>query len=54
MISKLACQIRKTNHNHKEDLGYVPGLLLKRHCKTSKLVQIVYRSACALSEKIEQ
>ena len=54
MISKIACQIRKTNHNHKEDLGCVPRLLLKRHHKASKLVQIVYHPACGLSEIIEQ
>ena len=42
---------KKTNHNHKEDLGCVPGLLLKRYHKTSKLVQIVYHPACTLLEK---
>ena len=26
---------KKTNHNHKEDLGCIPGLLLKRYHKTS-------------------
>ena len=45
---------KKTNHNHKGDLGCIPGLLLKRYHKTLKLVQIVYHSACALSEIIEQ
>ena len=35
MISKIACQTKKTNHNHKEDLGCVPGLLLKHYHKTS-------------------
>ena len=45
---------KKTNHNHKGDLGCVLGLLLKHYHKTSKLVQIVYYLVCALSEIIEQ
>ena len=53
MISKSMPNM-KTNHNHKEDLGCVLGLLLKRHHKTSKLIQIVYHPACALLEIIEQ
>ena len=28
---------KKTNHNHNEDLGCIPGLLLKRYHKTSKV-----------------
>ena len=54
MILKLACQIRKNNHNHKGNLGCVPGLFLKRYHKTSKLVQIIYHLACVLSEIIER
>ena len=45
---------KKTNHNHKEDLGCVPGLLLKWYHKTSKLVQIMYHPACTLSEIMMQ
>ena len=41
--------MRKTNHNHEEDLGCVPGLLLKRYYKTLKLVmKIVYHPASTL------
>ena len=54
MISKNNMSNKKTNHNHKGDLGCVLGLLLKHYHKTSKLVQIVYHPACALSEIIEQ
>ena len=45
---------KKTNHNHEEDLGCVPGLLFKWYHKTLKLVQIVYHTICTLSEIIEQ
>ena len=37
MTSKIVCQT-KSNHN-KGELGCVPGLPLKHHHKTSKLVQ---------------
>ena len=30
---------KKSNHNYKEELGCVLGLLLKRYHKTSKLVK---------------
>ena len=49
MISKDSMPNKKTNHNHKGDLGCVPGQFLKCYHKTSKLVQIVYHPAYALS-----
>ena len=36
MISELACQARKSNHDHKRESKCVPGLLLKRYHKTSR------------------
>ena len=41
-------------HNHKEDLGCVPGPHLKRCHKTLELVQIIYHPTCTLLETIEQ
>ena len=45
---------KKAKHNHKEDLGCVPGPHLKRCHKTSELVQIIYHPTYALLEIIEQ
>ena len=53
-FKKYSIPNKKTNHNHKEDLGCIPRLLLKRYHKTSELVQILYHPTCALSEIIEQ
>ena len=45
---------KKAKHNHKEYLGCVHGLHLKRCHKTSELVQIIYHPTYALLEIIEQ
>ena len=51
MILKNSMLNKKINHNHKEDLECVSGLLLKHYHKTSKFVQIVHHLVCALSEE---
>ena len=53
-LKKYSMLNKKTNHNHKEDLRCIPGLLPKCYHKTSKLVEIIYHPACALLEIIEQ
>ena len=45
---------KKAKHNHKEDLGCVPGSHLKRCHETLELVQIIYHPTCTLLEIIEQ
>ena len=55
MISKIVCQAKKSNHDHKiESKGVYLRCILSVITETLKLVQIVYHLACALLEIIEQ
>ena len=55
MISELTYQARKSNHDHKrESKGVYLSCILSVIIKTSKLIQIVYHQACALSEIFKQ
>ena len=54
MILKNSMLNKKINHNHKEDLECISGLLLKLYHKTSKFVQIVHYPVCTLLEEKNQ